>query len=171
MCPGCWQQAVCPSALPAWSLRVHLALTASHALTLPAGSSFIPEHRPVSSTCPGRPSGFSAHPPCKEKEPLLCQLSVTVRFSAPLGISRGMSACRRHRDGGLGDGTASGCLSQELEGGSTQTRSFLTQRVLPAAGEGSFCYPPILQSWKPKHRAGRVSPRAHSWRGTKPGCT
>ena len=69
---------------------------------------------------------------------------VTVRFSAPLGISRGMSACRRHRDGGLGDGTASGCLSQELEGGSTQTRSFLTQRVLPAAGEGSFCYPPIL---------------------------
>ena len=109
---------------PAWSLCVHLALTASRMLTLPAGSNFIPEHWPVSSTCPGRPSGFSAHPLCKEKEPLLCQLSVTVNFSAPLGISRGMSACRRHRDEGLGDGTASGCLSQELEGGSTQTRSF-----------------------------------------------
>lgn len=52
---------------------------------------------------------------------------------------------------------ASGCLSQELEGGSTQTWCSLTQRVLPAAGGGSFCYPPILQSWKPKPKAGRVS--------------
>lgn len=77
MCPGCWQQALCPSALPAWGPRVHLALTASRALTLPAGSSVIHQHCQCLQLSLGGLLAFLPTP-LRGEEPLLYQLSVPL---------------------------------------------------------------------------------------------